>query len=115
MDRTEIVDRALITVGGDRELLEELSGIFLTESPAMLDAIREAIAARDAQSLDQAAHTFRGALATLGATEAAAAARMLEMSGRHNTFDDAPAALAQLEAQVAVVTQILAQFKAGPT
>ena len=112
MKKTDIVDCALATLGGDRELLAELSGLFLSESSAMLDSIRDAVSADNGLRLERSAHLLRGVLASLGASEAAEAAHTLEMFGRRCTLADWPAALAELEAQVAVVTQVLGDFKA---
>jgi PAS domain S-box-containing protein len=55
-----IVDEAeaLSRVGHDRQLLGELAGVFLNESPRLLDTIRAAIAKGDAPKLRIAAHSL---------------------------------------------------------
>jgi hypothetical protein len=47
------------------EMIRELVGIFIEESPAMVDAIRRAVEARDAEELRSAAHGFKGCCANL--------------------------------------------------
>ena len=50
IDRTAVLDR----VGGDHELLRDITAIFLAEYPALLGEIQEAVAARDAKSTSPA-------------------------------------------------------------
>ena len=65
----EILDvhGALRRMQGDRELLEEVSRLFLEECPKLLDGIRQALAARDARLLERFAHTVKGSAANIEA------------------------------------------------
>ena len=57
----------LARVGGDRELLVEISRLFVDDAPAHLQKIRVAIEARDGESLRRAAHGLKGAAANFDA------------------------------------------------
>jgi len=72
----------LARVGGDRELLAEISRLFVDDAPRHLEKIRQAIEARDGESLRRAAHGLKGAAANFDAEGVVAAARTLEEIGR---------------------------------
>ena len=57
--RTEVLSR----LGGDRELLSEISSLFLSECPRHLEKIGRAIAEGDGEGLESAAHALKGAVA----------------------------------------------------
>jgi signal transduction histidine kinase/CheY-like chemotaxis protein len=80
-------DEVLARVGGDRELLAEISRLFVDDAPRHLQKIREALDARDAESLRRAAHGLKGAAANFDAEGVVAAARDLEEIGRTGQFD----------------------------
>ena len=89
---------ALERTGGDRELLEELIGVFLHEIPG-LDAGRceRRLERGDAAEVQRIAHTIKGAVDSCGASRAYDAAMLLERMGRDGELGGAPAALAALE------------------
>lgn len=93
VDRAAVLDR----VGGDESLLREITEIFLTEYPSLLEEIRAAVRAGDPARLERFAHTLKGSVANFGATEATRAAFQLEQIGRAQHLDEAPAALCALE------------------
>jgi len=68
-------------VGGDPDLARELAQIFLADRGGMMRRIDRAIRSGDADELRLAAHTLKGAVATLGAKSAAVAASRLEQLG----------------------------------
>ncbi|HEX7446285.1 MAG TPA: PAS domain S-box protein [Pirellulales bacterium] len=88
---------ALERLQGDRELLEEIAGVFREEAPKLLDQIREAIGRRDAALLKLSAHTLKGALVNFAAHGAIDAARRLEVMGKRGDLSSAPEALAALQ------------------
>ncbi len=73
---------ALARVGGDEDLLRELIGDYLQESPTWRDDLRRAAARGDAAGLHRAAHSIKGALGYFGADAAAAAADRIQLLGR---------------------------------
>jgi HPt (histidine-containing phosphotransfer) domain-containing protein len=109
IDRTVVLDR----VGGDIGLLREIVAIFLAEYPTLLAEIRESVATADAQKLERAAHSLKGAVANFAVHTATQAAYRLETIGRSSNLDAAPEALATLEAQLAAIRPALTQLVDG--
>jgi len=97
------IDRAalLARVGNKRQRLSKLVGIFKDSCPGMLQAIRDALGRDDAAGLSRAAHTLKGSIGSLGGTIAFEAAKKLEDVGTSGDLSQAPAALANLEKEVA--------------
>lgn len=89
-------EQALSRVGGDADLLKEIAGMFLEESPIMLGTMESAMVKADAETLERSAHTFKGSVANFGATQAFDAALALEMIGRRKDLSSAPEALARV-------------------
>jgi CheY-like chemotaxis protein len=103
------VDReaALAAAGGDVQLLHALIESFLGECPALLSAIRAAIAAGDGHALHRAAHTFKGAVAMFGAQACWNQAQHLEAMGRQQDLARAAQVFAELEQQLELVVREL--------
>lgn len=76
------VEGALERLGGDRELLAELAGLFCDEGPRLLGEAAQALAGGDAAALQNAAHQLKGLLAQFCAAEAREAAWQLELEAR---------------------------------
>jgi CheY-like chemotaxis protein/HPt (histidine-containing phosphotransfer) domain-containing protein len=102
---------ALESVGGDRQLLQELIGMFLLECPDLLTALRKAIAAGDGPTVHRAAHTIKGAVNMFGARAVYDGAQRLETMGRQNDLAQADLALAALEQELDRLTQDLAALQ----
>ncbi len=94
IDREAILDR----VGGDVELLREITEIFLREYSVLLDDIAVAIGKPDSYLLERSAHNLKGCISNFGAVDAVAAAYRLENMGRHKQLGDAEQALVDLKA-----------------
>ena len=101
----------LARVEGDRELLQEIVDLFFTETPGMQDSIRESIARGDGKALERAAHSVKGAVSSFGAQAAREAALKLESIGRSGDLTHAAGAWAELESELAHLTQALAVFR----
>jgi histidine phosphotransfer protein HptB len=67
------------TAGED--FVKELVDTFLAEAPQMLNALRDALAAGDADKFRRAAHSFKSNSHTFGAMALGAMARELEHKG----------------------------------
>jgi two-component system, sensor histidine kinase and response regulator len=96
-DGTFDEERLLQTVEGDRELMGELTGLFLDDAPTHIAAIRAAVAANNAPDLRAAAHALKGAAATLAAGRVSAAAQELELLGASDAAAAGAAALLELD------------------
>jgi HPt (histidine-containing phosphotransfer) domain-containing protein len=81
-------DVVLARVGGDRQLLVEISRLFVDDAPRHLGRIRQAIDDGDAESLRRAAHALKGAAANFEADGVVSAARSLEDIGRSGRLRD---------------------------
>jgi HPt (histidine-containing phosphotransfer) domain-containing protein len=81
-DRSALHDAVLSRIGGDAELLADISRIFIDGAPRYLEGIRAAIDAGDAAALQRSAHALKGAAANFDAAELVAAARRFEAMGR---------------------------------
>jgi two-component system sensor histidine kinase/response regulator len=91
---------ALSRVEGDRELLAELIDLFLSEVPRVLSEMQHALALRDAQAIERAAHTLRGSVASFSARTAVQAALSVETLARAGDLDGVGSALAALEGEL---------------
>ena len=91
------LEDALSRLEGDRELLRDVAGMFLAESSRLVEAVRAAVSARDARSVQIAAHALKGSASTFSAGSLVAAAWALEQMGRKGDLGAADAALATLE------------------
>ena len=63
------------------EFVRELVDTFLTEAPLMLDDLRRALAAHNADQFRRAAHSLKSNSYTFGALTLGAMAKELELSG----------------------------------
>ena len=91
---------ALKHTGGDRDLLIEVIRIFRKDLPATRRQIDQAIARRNAEKLRAAAHSLKGAIATIGGLRGQAAALELEQMGRSGKLAGAAAAFKRLETAI---------------
>lgn len=78
---------ALERLGGDEELLREVASLFLDEYPMLMQEIRTAATARDAEALQRAAHSMKGSVSNFGADGVYQAAFVLEKKGRAGDLD----------------------------
>jgi PAS domain S-box-containing protein len=105
------VAAVLDSLGGDLELLREVAGIFLSQTPKHMEKIRKAISERDAKVLDRGAHALKGSAANLLAQGVVGAASRLEEIGRGGSVDGSREALASLEEELRKLELALAQFE----
>ena len=101
------------TVQEDEELLRELVSTFLDEIPSTMKAMRTAIDANEAASLQRAAHTLKGALGHFGAQRAYAAALHVETLARGGDVPGAADGLPDLDRAMAELTPVLLDYVGG--
>lgn len=101
---------ALERLGGDEELLREVAQLFLEEYPALVDEVRAAVAAGDADALQRAAHSLKGSVSNFGADAAYDAAFALEMTGRSREMSQARSRLVVLEEAMAYIHPALMEL-----
>ncbi len=109
--------RVLARVDGNTVLLSKMVDLFLEDCPQRISAIRQALAAGDAKSLESASHSLKGSVANFCAPAAIAAAEQLEMMGRAGDLDRADKALFTLEQEITRLRPAMAALKqeAGAT
>ena len=103
-------DSLLEKLDGDRELVEEIVGMFLEDYPVRIAALRDAMSAGDASALGDAAHTLKGAISNFGAEAAQEAAFDLERRGREARLDGIDSACKLFEAEADRVIAELREF-----
>jgi CheY-like chemotaxis protein len=99
--------KLLEMVGGDRELLRDLCGLFLQQVPELMDAIVSSISGGDLKTLERSAHKLKGSLKTFGAEKAALHASRLEDVGRSGDLSRAEPMLGSLHDELARLRPLL--------
>src|SRR5262249_884040 len=82
--------------GDDDALIKEVSGVFLETCPTWLTELQAAAAAHDANRLQRAAHTVKGAVSRFGEHGAYEAADQLEQIAKSGNLSGAAAACTAL-------------------
>lgn len=87
--RPVVFDRqqALTRLGGLEDLLIEVMQVMQTECPTVHAQIHTALARREAIELKRAAHTLRGSVCIVGASDLATRLRRVEDLAAANNFD----------------------------
>ena len=98
--------RALSRDGGDA-LVQKVINAYMGDTPRHLNALRQAVNAREAEPLRRIAHGLKSASANIGAARLAALCRDLEQLGRSGAIDGAAALLADMEREFQSVRQSL--------
>jgi two-component system sensor histidine kinase/response regulator len=98
----------------DVQLLEEVIGVFLADSPGKLAKLRTAVIVRDSNQIATGSHSLRGSLGIFGAMAAAEAAQKLESMGRQRKVESVDEAFSLLEREMALVTSALDRILNDP-
>lgn len=96
---------------GDEGLVGEVIELFRAECPTMVESVRRAVAAKDAQEIRKAAHRIKGAFLSLGAAPAVAVAKEMEMKGTQGDLSAMEQSLAVMEVEVKRLDDELATFE----
>jgi HPt (histidine-containing phosphotransfer) domain-containing protein len=81
---------------GDLTMTREVIGLFLTDTPARIEAIEQAVAAQDAGALSRAAHALKGGASNVGAKAIQQHADALEAAAKEAMPADAALRAAKL-------------------
>ncbi|MCP3987288.1 MAG: Hpt domain-containing protein [bacterium] len=97
-----VFDRAetLAGLADDLELVAELAELLLADLPGMLAATEQAANEGDAEGLQRAAHTLKGAVSNFHAEPAQAAALRLEQMGRSKDLSEVEPAREALRREI---------------
>jgi nitrogen-specific signal transduction histidine kinase/HPt (histidine-containing phosphotransfer) domain-containing protein len=110
LDRDALLER----VGGDAEILREITAQFLDEHVRLMNSVRRAIANRDPERFNHAVHTLLGMFRSLAAEAAQAVTGRLESCSLSEGLGQARAGVALLEKAVHALKSELVAF-AGAT
>ncbi len=102
----------LARVGGDTQLLAEISRLFIDDVPGHLARIRAALEAGDGEALRRAAHTYKGAAANFEAVAVVRAARQLEELAQVNGLAGHEAVWQTLTAETTALVATLRHYLA---
>jgi CheY-like chemotaxis protein/HPt (histidine-containing phosphotransfer) domain-containing protein len=111
------VDEAEITarIGGDPELLADISRLFVTHSPDMLEALRTAAAKGDGAAMASAAHALKGSIGNFTQGRPFEVARALEKIAEGGDVAAARAGIPELEREVQKLCRVLDDIVARVT
>jgi two-component system, sensor histidine kinase and response regulator len=93
-------EQLLTFVDGYEPLLDELVDLFLHDAPRVMNSIRKALLARDADALYQGAHTLKGSAANFGGEKTTLACERLEVRAREADFATAAQVCITIEAEL---------------
>ena len=93
------VDDFMDRVEDDEELACELVEIFLEDAPEKLEMINQGVSNGDAETVEKAAHSLKGAAGNLSAKVVRELALKLETMGKGGTLDGAAELVAQVEGE----------------
>jgi HPt (histidine-containing phosphotransfer) domain-containing protein len=90
-----VLDRvaAVRSMGGDESMFETFIDLFIEDSANQIAVMEDAIAEDDAERLERAAHSLKGAAATMHAERIREVADRLEMMSHDKAISDAGAVL----------------------
>ena len=97
LELPDLVER----LGGDAALASELAALFVAESPAMLQRLKESLSRQSPEEIRQAAHALKGAVSTFSVVGAMETAARIEELARAGSLEEAAALLEVLEPQIA--------------
>ena len=107
VDRTQLLAR----VGDDLDLLGELVDLFLDTGGPMLSHVEHSVSQGNAEAIERAAHTIKGAVGNFAADRAFEAALKLETMGREGAIKHADRAFKDLEKEINLFTDVLVSLK----
>jgi CheY-like chemotaxis protein len=73
---------------GHPDLVQRVVTLYLRDTPSLLESLRAALAAQDAESVSRVAHSLKSSSAHVGASSLAALAREIEALGRGNALGE---------------------------
>jgi CheY-like chemotaxis protein/HPt (histidine-containing phosphotransfer) domain-containing protein len=101
------LNRALVRVGGDRQLLREMAGFFQEDTPLLIQQLRESLDRSDIDSASRAAHSIKGLASNFDAEALQQTALRAEGLILSNRLVAARELLERLESELEVVCQAL--------
>jgi len=108
LDRQVLEQLGKVLTNGKPELLARVINLYRTESPKLMQKLKQAALASDAPEIVRCAHSLKSSSANVGAKLMARYCEDLEAAGRRAEVDDARKILAKVEAEFVRVQGALA-------
>lgn len=109
-------ERAVLgRVGGNRQVLQQLIGVFYQDCNNLMSSLNQAIRSGDATAVRSASHTIKGMVAFFGASEAIEAALKLEKAGLREELADSPLLFNCLARELSKLEAALSPFAPSPS
>lgn len=105
IDWAFIDDMRLLQIEGEPDFVEEMTALFLSETPALCNALRLSVADTNPVMLRRAAHTLKGNCNSIGAKRMAELSQDLERIGIQETTQGAEIIFLELERELGNVRQ----------
>lgn len=82
-------ERALVRLGGNEKLFNELASFFLEDAPGLVDRLQQAATQGKAKELERAAHSLKGLAANFDGDRTSLAAMRIEQLVETGNLDEA--------------------------
>ena len=104
----------LSRLGGDEVLAQEVIGIFVSEAPASLQKMQEALKESNAREIERIAHGLKGELGYLGVEKVSVTAGELERAAHNGDLDLAGQLFASFEPAISSLVEALRRPASRP-
>jgi HPt (histidine-containing phosphotransfer) domain-containing protein len=108
-----VLDKLRVLQDEGEDVVAELVGLFLDDTPARIAAVRDAVEAKDTGRLDREAHGLKGSSATIGAPQLRVLCESLERLGKSGRIQGADALVVSLEDEFQRVRAMLDPLRAS--
>lgn len=113
IEETQVFDRTALLnrVDGDEDFLEEIVGLFLTETAKRIDSLKEAARNQDPETLRNEAHSLKGSSANVAAGSLQEAAHQLETAAVTDDLTEADSLIKRIEDEFAKLRGLLGDLE----
>jgi HPt (histidine-containing phosphotransfer) domain-containing protein len=105
------IDAALPRFYFDRQFFIDMFGEFISILPTQISDLKAAIQKEDIEGLAHLAHDLKGSAANFSANTLRALALELEQAGKANNLEEAQSLIAQMDEQVARLSEYLEKLR----
>jgi two-component system sensor histidine kinase/response regulator len=107
IDHTSLAAIRALQRNDGPDVLRRVVHMYFSNSPTLLDGLRDAITRGDVFAMQRAAHAFKSSSGNVGAVKLAALCKDLEAMGRANSMANAAEMLSAIDAEYEVVQEAL--------
>jgi signal transduction histidine kinase/DNA-binding response OmpR family regulator len=99
LDRGVLEQIRALQQPGAPSILAQVIGVYLEDSPAMIEGLKQALKTGDIATLTETAHSLKSSSANLGASRLSALCKELELSGKAGATEDLTGLVARIDAE----------------